>query len=257
MLDWLNANHLLIPALAALSVALIAAMDTNPIGLLLTAIALLVTGIVEFAKHWSQIWAEVKQIVGDAVNWVKAHWNLIFDILTGPLGIAIAWIVSHFGQITGVVSRVVGFVRNVWSDIYNAIVSPVWDATKAVFNFFNQILSFAASIPSRIGHFLGSIGSGALHMLGFEHGGIVGAAATGGNRSGMVMVGEHGRELVSLPTGSKVHSNPDTERMMSGSGGGQVTISFDFGGSGSDELIKLLRNSIRVKGGNVQTVLGH
>lgn len=43
-------------------------------------------------------------------------------------------------------------------------------------------------------------------------GGIVGAAASGGLRSNLTWVGEHGPELLDLPAGSRVWSNPDSRR---------------------------------------------
>lgn len=258
LLKWLSATHLLIPALAALSIAIALALDTNPIGLVLTAISLLITGIVEFAKHWSQIWAAVKRVVGEAINWIRGHWQLIVAILTGPLGPAVYLVTSRFGAIVGVVGRVVGAIRGAWSSVYNAIVSPVWSAVNAVFNFFNQIINFAASIPSRVLGFLGHIGGNIASFFGFAQGGEVGGAATGGPRSGLVMVGERGPELVRLPGGSHVYPASDTSRMVSQGGGpSHVVVSFDFGGAATDDFIKLLRKSIRIKGGNVQTVLGH
>ncbi|MFI0233164.1 phage tail protein [Streptomyces sp. NPDC017086] len=45
-------------------------------------------------------------------------------------------------------------------------------------------------------------------------GGIVGAAASGGIRSGLTLVGEQGPELADLPMGSRVWSNPDTRRKL-------------------------------------------
>ncbi|MEV7154917.1 phage tail protein [Streptomyces misionensis] len=45
-------------------------------------------------------------------------------------------------------------------------------------------------------------------------GGIVGAAASGGIRSGLTLVGEQGPELAELPVGSRVRSNPDTRRLL-------------------------------------------
>jgi TP901 family phage tail tape measure protein len=92
-------------------------------------------------------------------------------------------------------------------------------------------------------------------------GGIVGAAASGGARGGMTWVGEHGPELVRLPPGSMVHSNPDSQRMAAsaGGGGGAQRIVLEIhsaGGSTADMLLELLRKSIRVRGGNVQVVLG-
>jgi hypothetical protein len=49
-------------------------------------------------------------------------------------------------------------------------------------------------------------------------------AAEGGPRGNLTMVGEYGRELVRLPFGSSVSSNPDTERILSGSGGGSTSV---------------------------------
>jgi hypothetical protein len=92
-------------------------------------------------------------------------------------------------------------------------------------------------------------------------GGIIGAAA-GGIRSGLTMVGEHGRELISgLPAGSRVWSNPDTERMMGQSaGGGPQLVIQAVPGSGMslDALFwRWLREFIRVNGGgDVQKALG-
>ncbi|WP_143671750.1 phage tail protein [Streptomyces caniscabiei] len=54
-------------------------------------------------------------------------------------------------------------------------------------------------------------------------GGIIGAAAGGGPRGGLTWVGEQGPELVRLPYGSMVHSNPDSRRMAA-AGGGQPII---------------------------------
>lgn len=45
-------------------------------------------------------------------------------------------------------------------------------------------------------------------------GGIVGAAASGGLRSNLTWVGEQGPELLDLPAGSRVWSNPDSRRKL-------------------------------------------
>jgi len=88
-----------------------------------------------------------------------------------------------------------------------------------------------------------------------RHGGVVGAAATGGVRSNLTMVGEGGPELVDLPTGSRVRSNPDTRRMMSGSGAGAPTAVIEIRSGGSkmdDMLMEIFRKAVHVRGGNVQ-----
>jgi hypothetical protein len=112
-------------------------------------------------------------------------------------------------------------------------------------------------------------------------GGIVGAAASGGIRGGLTLVGEQGMELADLPVGSRVWSNPDTRRKLAaaqapwasmlntprrsygsapaGSGGQQdvhVTLELRSSGTPQDELLlRQLRGAIRVRGGNVNVVL--
>lgn len=95
---------------------------------------------------------------------------------------------------------------------------------------------------------------------GYAHGGVVGAAATGGVRTGNILVGEHGPEIVQLPSGSTVRSNPDSQRwMMENHARSNATLglTIDSRGSQMDRLlISILKKAIRVRGGNVQAVLG-
>jgi TP901 family phage tail tape measure protein len=93
------------------------------------------------------------------------------------------------------------------------------------------------------------------------HGGIIGGAATGGARGGsLTWVGEQGPELVRLPAGSTVHSNPDSQRMAAGMGGGgpvQVLQVEWVGWNPADEFMSWLKNNIRIRtGGDVQAALG-
>lgn len=93
------------------------------------------------------------------------------------------------------------------------------------------------------------------------HGGVVGGrigrAAEGGPRGALTMVGEQGPELVSLPFGSRVHSTPDTRRMINSSGsGGPIVLEFRSGGSRIEDLfIEVLRRGIDARGGNPDVVL--
>lgn len=106
---------------------------------------------------------------------------------------------------------------------------------------------------------IGYIPSGG-HQFEFAHGGIIGAAG-GGPRSRMTLVGEQGPELVDLAPGSRVRSNPDSKRiadgMAGGGGGGPTVLEIRSSGSRIDDLIlEILRRAVRVKGGNVQLVVG-
>lgn len=98
----------------------------------------------------------------------------------------------------------------------------------------------------------------------YASGGVVGArrGMQGGGMSGAteVLVGEHRPEVVELPFGSRVIPSVDqaSDRGQSWAGGpAKVELVIDSSGSRLDDLLlEVLRNSIRVRGGNVQTVLG-
>ena len=94
------------------------------------------------------------------------------------------------------------------------------------------------------------------------HGGIVGgigAAASGGARGSLTMINEQGPELVRLPSGSMVMSHPDTMRQLDQQRSGSSSrLQIEWiGGNAGDEFLAWLRGNIRIRGGNVQTVLGH
>jgi len=90
-------------------------------------------------------------------------------------------------------------------------------------------------------------------------GGISGAAS-GGARGSTTLVGEDGPEIVELPFGSMVRSNPDSMRMLAaggGGGGGPIVIDLRIGDRALGRLlIDPLRREIRTQGGDVQAVLG-
>lgn len=119
---------------------------------------------------------------------------------------------------------------------------------------------------STVGNKTGNFGAGGdfSGVGGLAHGGIAGAA-NGSMSSGMTMVGEAGPELVKLPAGTQVSSNPDTRRKMSDDyhgrqRGGAVETLIRFDPSSASKLARAimesLRAEIRAEGGNVQTVLG-
>lgn len=80
------------------------ALDANPIGLVIAAIAALAIGLV-VAYHkvgWFQAAVDVAfHAVGAAIGFVKDHWKVFLTVFLagfGPIGIAIGLIITHFGS---------------------------------------------------------------------------------------------------------------------------------------------------------------
>lgn len=98
-------------------------------------------------------------------------------------------------------------------------------------------------------------------ISGRAHGGITGAAS-GGNRSGLVWAGENGPELLKLPPGTQVHSNPDSQRMVAGSGQDHpFEVVGRMEANGGDALMDAIAASIRLYvqrngNGDVQLTFG-
>lgn len=123
----------------------------------------------------------------------------------------------------------------------------------------------AAAALTDLGNQIDKVAGKLAHKMypgGYAHGGEIGGAATGGDRSGLVWVGEQGPELVRLPTGSTVRSNPDSMAALSAAnnrtGGG--TARLEWVGPEGDELFTMIKRWIRVNYGtgpnSVQMALG-
>lgn len=84
----------------------------------------------------------------------------------------------------------------------------------------------------------------------------------GGPRGRQTLVGEYGPEIVDLPVGSMVHSNPDSMRMLGqmggGGGGGVWHVTLQLGDRILTELLlDPVRKIVRtVGGGDVQATFG-
>jgi hypothetical protein len=74
----------------------------------------------------------------------------------------------------------------------------------------------------------------------------------------MTLVGEQGPELVNLPSGSRVRSNPATRGMLGDfhTGGGAQLLLKSSGRRVDDMLIEILREAIHQRGGDPVRVLG-
>ncbi len=106
------------------------------------------------------------------------------------------------------------------------------------------------SLAGQIEITAGKIGKGGNAAMFRATGGEIGAAATGGARGGLVMVGEQGPEMVRLPYGSTVRSNPDTMAALAGAQAGPGHLQVEWVGPPNlDGLMGLIKGWIRFKYG--------
>jgi len=110
------------------------ALDANPIGLIVIAIAALVAGLILAYKH-SQTFRNIVNAAFQGVaaafkflwtaavfvfDWLKNHWKVILAIVTGPVGLIVLFVTTH------------------WTKIHDTIV-----------NGFNAVVGFFSSIPGK------------------------------------------------------------------------------------------------------------
>lgn len=207
-------------------------------------IARVIAFLARFYSAMVRFWSGVKDTASEAVSDVRSTlsrwgsalqtaWNRVSSFVTNainafrrlPGGIR-SGIMSAISAATGALnslrSRIVGFFGGAGSWLVGA-------GRRIISGLLSGIRSAAGSVMRAVRSVIPDQLEG---FLGFAHGGIVGAAS-GGARSGLTMVGEHGRELVKLPAGSQVYPNEATERMLGGEGrsGGSTQVVVEFAGN--------------------------
>ena len=180
-----------------------------------------ITAVIEIIKKVRELW-----------GWVKRNWKQV--------------VAFSIPGVAGVIKRVKdlwGWVNRNWRRVVSLSVSIAGFSTlKSAYNMITSAFAHG-----------GVVGGGK------ATGGLVGAAASGGIRQNMTLVGEQGPELVDLPAGSRVRSNPDTRRLFRSSGGNGGPAQFIFKSSGrraDDLLLEILREAIHQRGGDPVAVLG-
>lgn len=164
--------------------ALNAALNANPISLIIIAIVALIAAIVLLwnnSETFRNIVTGVFEAVWNAIkavwDWISNNWPLLLAILTGPIGLAVLWIINNWETvkaafalawefIKGVWSNVVAWFGNVWNGIKSIFASVgQWfanmftGAVNAIFNAWNGITGFFRGIWNAITSIFGSIGA--------------------------------------------------------------------------------------------------
>lgn len=247
---------------------------TNAIEMIVKKIKSIISGLGRWiGDNWWKPWRKVTDFMADfwailagicvgglkvVVHAILSPWPGLqkrWDKATRGLATSVAHrvhdIVMWFGTLPSQIARV---ANRMWNSVPHSLSGMMSTVKGMLRGFGSWIADRLASIKSSIASFaMGAI-------PGFAHGGVVGAAG-GGPRSGLIMVGEQGRELIRVPSGSTVIPNGQTESMMNSSGGGVAKVQLEWvGGNASDSFMTWLQNNIRARAGSgpdsVQRALG-
>ena len=143
-----------------------AAMDANPIVLVVLAIAALVAAFVLAYTHvtwfrdgindlWQFIqtaWDGILNIVKGVFDWLATNWPLVLGILTGPFGLMVEQIVTHWTTVLDFIKTIPGLIVNVFAGAANWLVEAGEDLVSG-------LLSGIGKIWADVTKFFGGVGS--------------------------------------------------------------------------------------------------
>jgi phage-related protein len=213
------------------------------IGAVIRVIAFLV-------RSFEAIWHAGGNVVHAMDNVGHAFGN-VGRAVKGAYDVVTTWFGAMLRFVGGLPGKIGAAAAGMWDGIKNAFKGAInwiidgWNGIQLKLpDFPGWVVAGHTIIPSFTGPTLGMP-----HINRLAHGGIGG---------GLAIVGERGRELVRLPQGSTVIPNGTTENMLAGTGGGgTLKVELEWaGGNANDDFMVFLRKNIRIRGGNVQAVLG-
>jgi len=195
---------------------------------------IMVFGQMLFASL-SLVWEGISSIVEGfrSGDFYKVIGGLV-QVAFGLVGIAV----------TVASTLIIGAVLLVYSVIKGTVVALLSRMTSSVSKFVSTLLYIGAGIaflvaffgggwiPVLVGAVLTGVGMLIEKIVPFANGGTV-------SNRGMQLVGEKGPELVKLPVGSRVFSNSDSKKMVSGGGTtNNITVQVSGRVGASDQEIK-------------------
>lgn len=159
--------------------ALNVAMRANPIGIVITALTLLVGAFV-IAYRRSQTFRNIVNgalravaNVGQAVfGWFRRNWPLLLGVLTGPIGLAVVAIIRYRDRILGAFRAIPGVLRSVFGGIGRAITGAFRGAINTIISGWNR-LQFTLPSVSVFGQKIGGFTIGTPDIPYLHRGGIV------------------------------------------------------------------------------------
>lgn len=213
--------------------ALNVAMRANPIGIVITALTLLVAGFI-YAYKRSETFRNivngalgaVKKVAVSVFVWIRDNWRTITNILLAPFALVYRPIWKNRDKILALIKAVPGYIAGYFKGLANVITAPFRAAFNGVRSLWNNTLGGKGfSVPG----WVPNIGGKGFTIPYFHTGGVVSGAL--GSET-----------LAVLKAGERVTGG-------SNSGGAGVVVFQSDGSKASRVLLELLKDAVRVQGG--------
>lgn len=162
-----------------------AALNANPVGLIIAAIVALVAGIILAYKHsetfrkivqgawegiktaasavWNGFLKPIFNAMKTAIGFVIDHWKIfagVLALITGPVGIAvgaIVLIVKNFDKVKAAAGWVGDKVMWLWNSVMvpafngiKSVISGAWGGIKAIFGFFSDAFTNVGAVAGGV-----------------------------------------------------------------------------------------------------------
>jgi phage-related protein len=214
-----------------------AAMDANPIGVVILAIGALIAIILLiidnldfFRGIWDAVWKWCSDRVSEVVDFIIALWNayvIIFNDVVGAIREAWdavwKWVSDRVSDVTGWIGRTWDSAGETIKSVFRGIgsfIGGIWDGVvSGVKGAINAVIRIINGAIGGVNKITGVVGIPAIPSIPLlAKGGVLRAGQT-------AIVGERGPELFTAGKTGRVQTNADS---FGGSGSGSGDTRFEF-----------------------------
>ncbi|QMV43744.1 phage tail tape measure protein [Cohnella cholangitidis] len=256
---WTTLKPIVLGVAAALGIWKIAqigvnlAMNANPVGLVITAIGLLVVGVIELVKHWDAVKRKAIEI-WDRMGKLK----LIIAAIGGPITavvIAGLTLIRHWDEVKAKAVSLWEGIKTTFSGVGEFFTNTFQGAVEGIKGFFRPVVDMINMLIDGINNIqvdppgwvkdltgMGSFGFDIPRIPEF-------AMGTAYAKDGLALMHERGGEIRRTSSGEAIIPADKSERLLDKAGGGNV-INVNINGSGLtpmqvvNELVPMLKTAL-------------
>lgn len=162
----------LIPAIKSAKDAMLLlnmAFNLNPIGIIVTAIGLLVAAFIilwnkceGFRNFWINLWEGIKKTFFTVVNFIKENWKELGTLLVNPIGGALALLYKFNPKFKEWVDNFGNNIKTFFTETIPNLLINAWNSIVAFFTqtipqWIQNVIQWFQQLPYMIGYHIGQI----------------------------------------------------------------------------------------------------